>query len=296
MSVRPVFVGGAPGSGSTLLVDLLGTHRAVSPIYETEFLTHLARLLAGPGTLRETAERVWRIVDTWSEPLPMPRHRRADAAAYVHGPNHVLVDRPFVLEATEALVRSLPTDRVGGFRRFATSLFAAHAALDGKGLWVNETPGMAASLPFFRRAFPELLFVHVVRDGREVAARAVQRPIGPRTWNEAAHVWRGVVSSVRGFAAQHPGAVLELRYEDLIEDPVRTLEPVLRSMGTFGAGDCLQRWHAAGGVLRADRALQHRADPADVAAFDGIAGEWLTRAGYRTGVSPEGPRSLALGA
>jgi hypothetical protein len=294
MSVRPVFVGGAPGSGSTLLVDLLGTHRAVSPVYETEFLSHLARLLAGPGTLRETTERVWRIVDTWSEGLPMPRHRRPEPNAYVHGAHYVLVDRPFVLTATEALVRSLPVDRVAGYRQFVEALLTVHTQLDGKSQWVNETPGIAATLPFLRRAFPDLLFVHVVRDGREVAARAVHRPQGPRSWNEAAHVWRGVLSGVRAFAAQHPGTVIEVRHEDLLEDPVRTLEPVLRAMGTFGAGDCLQRWHAAGGVLRAERLLHPRANPADVAAFDGIAGEWLTRAGYRTGVSA-GP-SFAVGA
>jgi hypothetical protein len=296
MSVRPVFVGGAPGSGSTLLVDVLGSHRAVSPIYETEFVVHLARLLAGPGTLRETAERVWRIVDTWSEALPMPRHRRPDPSAYLHGAHYVLFDRPFVLTATEALVRSLAVDRVAGFRQFVTTLFQAHTALDGKGTWINESPGLATALPFFQRAFPDLLFVHVLRDGREVAARAVTRPHGPRSWSEAAHVWRGVVSSARAFAAHHPGSMLEVRLEELLDDPVGVLEPVLRAMDTFGAGDCIQRWHQGGGTLRAERPAYFRADPADVAAFDAVAGEWLTRTGYRTGVQANTPGLVAVGA
>lgn len=285
VTARPVFVGGVPGSGCTLLTDLLGTHRGLSPVYETDFLAHLARLLAGPGTLRETAERVWRIVDTWSDGLPMPRHQRAAPDDYVHGPHYLLFDRGQVLDATLELVRSLPEDRVAGFRRFVVTLFTAHAALDGKPRWVNETPGLVASLPFVRRAFPDLLFVHVVRDGRELAASATRRSGGPRTWNEAAHLWRGQVSSVRAFAAQHPGAVHEVRLEDLLDDPVRTLDGVLRQVGVEGAGELVNRWHTAGGVLRPDRSRQQqRPAAADQAAFDAVAGEWLTRLGYRTGV------------
>jgi hypothetical protein len=295
MLFRPVFVGGAPGSGNTLLVDVLGSHRSLSPIYETDFLVHIARLLAGPGTLRETTERIWRIVDTWTESLPMPRHRRPDPAAYLHGPHYVLLERPFVLHATELLVRSLHVDRVAGFRRFVETLFAAHAAQDGKATWINESPGIAAALPFFHRAFPELLFVHVLRDGRDFAARAVSRSTGPRTWVEAGHVWRGVVASVRTMATEAPGSVHELRLEDLLDDPVAVLEPVLRLLGLSGAGECVQRWHGAGGALKAERPRYLRADPADVAGFESVAGEWLTRTGYRTGVSP-GQRLVALGA
>lgn len=296
MGLRPVFVGGVPGSGCTLVTDLVGCHPELSPVYETPFLAHLARLLAGPGTLRETAERVWRIVDTWSEGLPMPRHTRASPKDYVHGPHYLLMRRGPVLDATLELVRALPDDRVRGFRQFVASVFAAHARDDGKSHWVDETPGAVAVLPFLHRAFPDLLFVHVVRDGRELAARGPERSGGPRTWNEAAHLWRGQVASARAFGAQHPGSVIEVRYEDLVEDPIRTLEPVFLQIGAQGPGATVQRWAAAGGVLRAERSRGVRPDPADLHAFDAVAGEWLTRLGYRTGVEAAGGRRIAIGA
>ena len=37
-SIGPVFIIGVPRSGTTLLVNLLGSHPLLAPIYETRFL------------------------------------------------------------------------------------------------------------------------------------------------------------------------------------------------------------------------------------------------------------------
>ena len=41
----PIFIGGASRSGTTLLVDMLGLHPNLSPIYETDFVLDVAKIL-----------------------------------------------------------------------------------------------------------------------------------------------------------------------------------------------------------------------------------------------------------
>jgi hypothetical protein len=50
---RPVFIGGAGRSGTTLVVDLLGTHANLSPVYETNFVLGVARELLAQRPLPE---------------------------------------------------------------------------------------------------------------------------------------------------------------------------------------------------------------------------------------------------
>ncbi|WP_404454406.1 sulfotransferase [Virgibacillus necropolis] len=40
----PMFIGGAERSGTTLLVDLLGLHSNISPVYETDFVKFLVKM------------------------------------------------------------------------------------------------------------------------------------------------------------------------------------------------------------------------------------------------------------
>src|SRR6202021_77236 len=45
---------------------------------------------------------------------------------------------------------------------------AARAVATGKQRWGNKTPKQVFYLPALARLFPDALFVHVVRDGRQV--------------------------------------------------------------------------------------------------------------------------------
>jgi len=104
---------------------------------------------------------------------------------------------------------------------------------------VESTPHSLLHMGMLARLFPRARFVHVVRDGRDVAASLVQRDwmdpaTGQKVWccediRSAARYWGHVVSAIREQAEALPGRYLEIRYEDLVNQP----EFVLRHVAAF---------------------------------------------------------------
>lgn len=148
------------------------------------------------------------------------------------------------------------------------------------------------------RLFPRAHFIHVVRDGRDVAASNIT---GGQEWayktvEEAAAGWLGIVE--RSHSVAPPDRYLEMRYEDLVGDPAKTLRRVVEFIGTRW-DDALLR-HAelphtlfdnpynhpsAANTARAlynAKVGRHRTElTADqIARFEALAGHELTRLGY----------------
>src|SRR4051794_27962840 len=59
------------------------------------------------------------------------------------------------------------------------AVFAAYAAAQGKPRYADKTPHYVSHLPLLAERFPEARFVHVVRDGRDVALSLLEVPWGP---------------------------------------------------------------------------------------------------------------------
>lgn len=258
MTDRPVFIGGAGRSGTTLLADLLGMHPRMSPVYETDFVVDIARRLfvEGAPSIEAAALFVEQYMENWAAPLPIRPHNKRAHERYVHGPHHVLFDRDSAIAATRTFSAAL---RAGegppAFRDFVSSLFALHARVDGKPRWVNKTPANILVLPILDGLFPDMLFLHCVRDGRAVAASVMTRPWGPDSYDEAARWWTGQLRHAADFAAAHPDRCLDMRYEDLLDEPEKTLGRVLLALGEEGDASALcAAYREAGGTFDAARA------------------------------------------
>lgn len=166
-------------------------------------------------------------------------------------------------------------------RSFITALLHGSAP---EGMRVAEkTPHNLLHTALLGRLFPRARFLHVVRDGRAVAASLVrQRWVDPATgkpiWycqdvEGASRYWVEVVSTIRHQAASVPGRYLEVRYEELVQSPEDTMRRVLAFLG--------EPWDAA--VLahhEADTRLSSReASSAAVAGAlsDGALRKWRTQ-------------------
>jgi hypothetical protein len=112
------------------------------------------------------------------------------------------------------------------------SFFVLYAQSQAKPRWGDKTPEYVEFMRPIERALPEARFVHVIRDGRDVALsrtrwrlqRAGKRPPMERLakrWKRAITVARRQGSKV--------GHYLEVRYEDLVADT----EPALRRICDF---------------------------------------------------------------
>ena len=114
-----------------------------------------------------------------------------------------------------------------------SSVLAAAAAREGKPRWGDKTPQHVQYLLVLAALFPEARFVHLVRDGRDTALSLLslrERGLskwGPRSMGHAGYYWAWLVLS--GLLAGRllgPRRYRQLRFEDLVTDPVAALRPL----------------------------------------------------------------------
>ncbi len=159
----PIFVGGTGRSGTTILGRLLGRHRdyAVIPV-EAKFHCSPDGL---PGVLcgRQTPERfAERVLGEWFH----PPGRDERLAAFV--------GREALEGALARFLDRAPADPVAAGRGLLEELFGGYARAQERRGWVEMTPMNAMwGAPCLARLFPELRFVNVIRDGRDVVASLI---------------------------------------------------------------------------------------------------------------------------
>jgi hypothetical protein len=108
--------------------------------------------------------------------------------------------------------------------------FGAYAKAKGKPGYGDKTPSYRRHVTALAGAFPESRFVHLIRDGRDVALAWRDVAFGTHDAVHAAMAWRRAVSDARS-AGRPLGErrYLEVRYEDLVDDP----ESVTRRICAF---------------------------------------------------------------
>jgi hypothetical protein len=162
-------------------------------------------------------------------------------------------------------------------------------------VWVDQTPVNFRRVLTLLRLFPEARFIHLVRDGRAVAASLLALDWGPNDTFLAAEYW--MARCAAGLAAETqlgPERVLRVRYEDILEQPESTLrriatyaglnfEPgMLQGVG-LEAGPYHKRQHRLVGAppdrTRAD-AWRTSLSPRQVEIFEAQAGDFLSLLGY----------------
>lgn len=122
---------------------------------------------------------------------------------------------------------------VSALRAFYDTVFAealrAHAA--GATVFVEKTPAHSRILPQIGAVYPDASYVHVIRDGRDVARSISQVDFfGIPDPGDAARLWRSVLLDVRS-ASRDLARYRDVRYEDLLADPVHHVSELLRWVG-----------------------------------------------------------------
>jgi Sulfotransferase family len=184
------------------------------------------------------------------------------------------------------------------------ALYAAYAAGAGKRRWADKTPGNVLHIARLAELFPEAVFVHLIRDGRDVAASFLE--LGwAGTIEEAAMHWKLRVRRGRRAGASLPaGRYHEVRYEALVADPEPSLRRFCRAAALAFEVAMLDHHaraaqvvrttshpsyhrHVAGPVRSDVRDWRRDLDTDDVARFDLVAGDMLAELGYeRTASRP----------
>jgi hypothetical protein len=232
---EPIFVGGAGRSGTTLLVDLIGGHSEISPVYETDFVQNVIYMLIGRSQLplAQKLSRLEAYLQSWGEQIENKPHNKGANERFVHGPHYLrFTESQFSVASTDllsAVARGVePTDALANM---ITSLFSSHAIADDKKVWVNKTPANLSIAPELHQMFPRMKFLHCVRDPRDVACSVVDRPWGPQTHEQAGEWWRGKVARGLQWGRSGAGDYMEVSYEALLLKPAAVLDSVFEWLG-----------------------------------------------------------------
>lgn len=163
------------------------------------------------------------------------------------------------------------------------------------GTFVEKTPQHVRHLPFLLRHFPQALFVHVMRDGRDAYCSAREFAHIPQGRSAVAYAryWRRCLRA-RHAAGKHP-RILDFRYEELCADSEAGIQGLMAFLGVEASKLQLDpaargRDHRAGHTAFARLAEPINAKSVgrwrsgmtreEIKAFHAIAGAELTANGY----------------
>jgi LPS sulfotransferase NodH len=208
---RPVFVMGCHRSGTNLLYDTLlsaggfAVYRGYLPIYKT--------LIPRFGSLENPRNRD-KIVATWMQSKGFARAG---------------------VEAGPLSSKLLAECRNGG--EFMRIVMGEIAQSQGAQRWAVYDPDSVLHVARIKREIPDALFVHIIRDGRDVALSLTKMgEFRPFPWSrrsrgllETALYWNWMVHKGRHYGRQIPGDYIEIHYEELVTQP----RPVLARLGDF---------------------------------------------------------------
>lgn len=206
--MKSIFIGGCERSGTTFLGSLLGGHPQClatpeSPFKIAPLITEKSRRDGSRGTeviddvLHDIQLRLWGL--SW-EPSELEELYKANSVEAI----------------TQIIVRK-------------------YAEKEGKkefSIWVDHTPSNILYVHRLGIYFPDSKFVHIVRDGRAVAASLMQVRFGPVSVRSAATHWMGRIAA--GLAAEatlREDRVVRVHYEDLVQNTELTLRNLCKALG-----------------------------------------------------------------
>lgn len=285
-SKAPVFVVGCPRSGTTLLYHMLlsagnfAIYRAESNVFNL--------LVPRFGGLRAFADRR-ELLDVWLRSK---------------------LFRVSGLDASEISARIISECHGGG--DFLRILMEEVARKQGVGRWADCTPDHLLYMEEIKRQIPEALFIHIIRDGRDVSLSYIQQGWSyPLPWDRnerlavAGLYWEWAVRKGRAQGQRLGPAYQEVRFEELNLNPRETLsrlgvfigqdldydrirqagigsvsEPNSSFAGESGAGfNPVARWKT-------------KMSSIEVAGLEDVIGRSLQNLGYVLGSETKSRRSL----
>lgn len=203
-----VFIGGCSRSGTTLLGAMLGAHSDCICTPESHFKIDVLRarerrdVEGDLGATFQLLRKHWRF-KVWEldiDPTHLPQSE-------LNGCYPCLLD-------------------------WVVSCYARAQGRPQARVWIDHTPENISFASTLLDLFPQSKIIHIVRDGRAVAASIMPLDWGPNTIIKAARWWIRMTSF--GLAAETllgPERIMRVKYEDLVLTPQPTLQRLCDFLG-----------------------------------------------------------------
>lgn len=270
MDKKSIFIGGCDRSGTTMLGSMLGMGTGCVTTPESFFKMAVCFGDQDGMEMEEVGEVLRKVGDDfrfrlWKSPVPDAKYFR---------------DR-----------------KITPYREIILSVVNEYAKKVGKSewtTWIDHTPTNLRHRYLLKGFFRESKFIHIVRDGRAIAASIMPLSWGPNTIYYTAKWWAENISM--GLAAEYgfPDDVCLVKYEDLVLYPENTLKKLCKFSGIpfefnmiNGLGFVVPRYtrkqHSLIGKKPDKQRIQvwkHRLKSREIEIFESMAGEILLSLGY----------------
>jgi Sulfotransferase family len=262
----PVFIVGAPRSGTTLLRVTLNRHSQLAVCGETHYF-----------------QRVYARRHAFGDP-GNPRNRERIVAAYlaIEPVRRLGMDIGF-------LRQRMLSEGISWSALFA-SMIQAYAASHGKPHAGEKTPQHALHVNTLREWFPDCSIIHLVRDPRAVVCSLTHMPWASRSVLMGARTWR-LFNTAACSASTHDNYV-RVKYEELVAQPEEQLRRLCGHIGLEYQEALLQpdpaEFDPARPVHRAYEKMtpartalwRTELEPWQVSAIEAAAGDRMEEFGY----------------
>jgi Sulfotransferase family len=273
----PVFVLGCHRSGTNLLYDLLMSAGGFAQyagnlyVYQT--------LIPRFGNLSIESNRR-KLMEVW---LRSKSFRRSGLDSEV--------------------VKSSVLDKCSSAGDFYRIVMGEIARRQNAARWAAYGPDNVFYMPQIHRDLPEALFIHIIRDGRDVAFGLSKKDWIPslpwdrnRRFLVMGAFWKWTVTKGQENGHNLPSRYIEVRFEELVLRPRQTLERLGAFLDHDFDYDRIKRT-AVGAVARPNSShpsespaasfspaqrWKQQLDPRDVSAFEALYGNLLRHLGYET--------------
>lgn len=207
--MRPIFIGGCDRSGTSLLGAQLGRIEGIVVLPESQFISGIARLtVAGGETVEQAAAR---IDDNF--------RYRAWRAVGCPPALTALANSPDPRALIENLVR----------------VYAERTGVENPRDFVDHSPVNIEEAEWIGRYFPDMKLLHIIRDGRAVAASLLPLDWGPTTIPGMANFWSdGAETGLRAVEMLGPDRAMTVFYEGLVADPNAVLAQIAEFLSIDG--------------------------------------------------------------
>lgn len=209
-----VFVISPPRAGSTLLQRMMGGHAEVFTHPEPHLITPIAHL----GI-----------------------YGNVDKAPY---------DHINAAEAMHAFIEDLPRgeqDYLDALRAYADTLYGRMLATGDGSYFLDKTPANALVLPFLTRLYPDAKYVVLTRHPIAVFS-SYANSFFEGDWAQA-HAFNPIVEryvpAMGRFLRERPVPLLQVAYEDLVQNPNAELERVFAFLGLENDPDAVEYGRSA---------------------------------------------------
>lgn len=209
---NPVFIIGNARSGTSLLLKLIRKYLKISFGTESQFIIRYYKNLDKYGDLNDDENLLWLINDISQERCFSRWKKRFD----------------FELDAGSIFYDI----REKSYRGVLEAFFMQLARYHQMDRWGDKTPEYNLNLPVLAEIFPDAQFIHIVRDGRDVALSNRKTHFGNKNLYLQALDWKANLSLIDEFLKSLlKDRYTEIKYEEFITNPVPVFLHLIEFLG-----------------------------------------------------------------